>query len=193
MNVEEILQENKQRKERLASPYNPITGEGACGERVAYELEDFPLKRQYLPERMLSIPLIKKLKKYGGVDGFIVGDLGEAPSEALRDKVVEQFTRIRYRYDYEFWSASLAYIKRKGGGADILFRLNRPQRKLVSCLEGMRLQRMPIRLILLKARQWGGSTCIQLYMAWLQLVHQEGLNSHRGARQECINRSKEYV
>ena len=44
-------------------------------------------------------------------------------------------------------------------------------------LEEMRLAGKPIRIILLKARQWGGSTTSQLYMAWLQLVHRTGLNS----------------
>ncbi|MFC4676823.1 hypothetical protein ACFO6W_24380, partial [Dysgonomonas termitidis] len=35
----------------------------------------------------------------------------------------------------------------------------------------------PIRVILLKARQWGGSTLIQLYMFWIQLVHKKNWNS----------------
>ena len=69
------------------------------------------------------------------------------------------------------------FIKPKGGGEDIRFRLNRPQRKLISRFESKRINNKPIRLILLKARQWGGSTATQLYMAWLQLVHQTGLNS----------------
>ena len=41
----------------------------------------------------------------------------------------------------------------------------------------MRTAGKPIRLILLKARQWGGSTCIQIYMAWLQMMQKPGLNS----------------
>lgn len=86
---------------------------------------------------------------------------------------------------FEEWAAKYAYIKPKGGGEDVLFKLNRPQRKLVAALEEMRLARKPIRLILLKARQWGGSTCIQLYMAWLQLVHKKGLNSLIIAHQKC--------
>ena len=44
-------------------------------------------------------------------------------------------------------------------------------------LESMRREGKPIRLVLLKARQWGGSTCVQIYMGWLQLVHSVGLNS----------------
>lgn len=83
----------------------------------------------------------------------------------------------RCKDDFEYWAARCCYIKRKGGGDDILFRLNRPQRKLVAELEKMRKADRPIRLILLKARQWGGSTCTQLYMAWLQMMHRKGLNS----------------
>ena len=44
--------------------------------------------------------------------------------------------------------------------------------------------------MLLKARQWGGSTTSQLYMAWLQLVHRKGLNSliiaHQGVGSDEI-------
>lgn len=72
----------------------------------------------------------------------------------------------------------------------MLFKLNRPQRKLVERLEEMRVSGRPIRLILLKARQWGGSTASQLYIAWLQLVHRRGLNSliiaHQGVGSEEI-------
>ena len=41
----------------------------------------------------------------------------------------------------------------------------------------MRREGQPIRVIVLKARQWGGSTVTQIYMAWLQLSQQQGLNS----------------
>ena len=83
----------------------------------------------------------------------------------------------RCKSSFEYWAASCCYIKNKAGGEDILFTLNAPQRKLVRELELMRTTGQPIRLILLKARQWGGSTCVQLYMAWLQMIHSEGLNS----------------
>ena len=98
--------------------------------------------------------------------------------------------RIRIRYDFPFWAAMFVYIKRKGGGTDILFRLNRSQRRLINRLERMRKAGKPIRLVLLKARQWGGSTAIQMYMAWLQLVHEVGLNSliiaHQGTGSDEI-------
>ena len=43
---------------------------------------------------------------------------------------------------------------------------------------------------MLKARQWGGSTTTQLYMAWLQFLHKKGLNSliiaHQGSGSDEI-------
>ena len=111
-------------------------------------------------------------------------------TEEDRLKVIEQFVRIRCRYDFAFWAAVFVYIKRKGGGEDVLFRLSRPQRRFVERLERLRKAGKPIRIVLLKARQWGGSTVSQLYMAWLQLVHKVGLNSliiaHQGAGSDEI-------
>ena len=98
---------------------------------------------------------------------------GDDPQDIADGKLNDE----RLHSDFAYWAATSCYIKNKKGGDDILFRLNAPQRKLVAELEKMRTQGKPIRLILLKARQWGGSTCVQLYMSWLQLMHKEGLNS----------------
>lgn len=54
---------------------------------------------------------------------------------------------------------------------------NRPQRKLLAAMEQQRTSGLPVRIILLKARQWGGSTLVQVYIAWLQLVVNKGKNS----------------
>lgn len=150
------------------------------GERAEFAIKDFPLKRQWLPVEMMEEPLVKALAEAGSVkkvvrglaDGLDLSDLTD-----LTEELVKEFIRVRISYDYPFWAATLIYIKRKGGGSDVLFRLNRPQRRLVERLEQLRKAGKPIRLIILKARQWGGSTCVQLYMAWLQLVHMKGLNS----------------
>lgn len=175
---------------RLLAPFNPITGEGSIGQRVAFTVSDYPIVTQYLPVEMMDEPFVKKLSKAGSVDAFIRDALMLPVTDEARDKVVEEFIRIRQKHDYPFWAAMFAYIKRKGGGTDVLFRLNRPQRKLIKRLEKMRKAGKPIRLILLKARQWGGSTAIQIYMAWLQLVHEVGLNSliiaHQGTGSDEI-------
>ena len=188
--ISKILQENERRRAIVFTPFNPITGEGSIGQRVAFTVSDYPIPTQYLPVEMVDEPFVKKLSKAGSVDAFIRDALMLPVTDEARDKVVEEFIRIRQKHDYPFWAAMFAYIKRKGGGTDVLFRLNRPQRKLIKRLEKMRKAGKPIRLILLKARQWGGSTAIQIYMAWLQLVHEVGLNSliiaHQGTGSDEI-------
>lgn len=188
--ISKILQENERRRAIVFAPFNPITGEGCIGQRVAFTISDYPIPTQYLPVEMMDEPFVKSLSKAGSVDAFIRDALMLPVTDEARDKVVEEFIRIRQKHDYPFWAAMFAYIKRKGGGTDVLFRLNRPQRKLIKRLEKMRKAGKPIRLILLKARQWGGSTAIQIYMAWLQLVHEVGLNSliiaHQGTGSDEI-------
>ena len=188
--ISKILQENERRRAIVFAPFNPITGEGSIGQRVAFTVSDYPIPTQYLPVEMMDEPFVKSLSKAGSVDAFIRDALMLPVTDEARDKVVEEFIRIRQKHDYPFWAAMFAYIKRKGGGTDVLFRLNRPQRRLIKRLEKMRKACKPIRLILLKARQWGGSTAIQIYMAWLQLVHEVGLNSliiaHQGTGSDEI-------
>ncbi len=187
--VEQILAENERRLEANHRTFNPITGEGSVGDRVEVVIEDFPLRRQWWPRPMLRVPLIRKLLRCGTLRAFLKDELHTAATSD-RLKLIEQIVRIRHKYDFPFWAASLVYIKAKGGGEDVLFRLTRPQRKFVEMLESMRLAGKPIRIVLLKARQWGGSTTSQLYMAWLQLVHRVGLNSliiaHQGSGSDEI-------
>ena len=85
--------------------------------------------------------------------------------------------RQRVRHDFEFWCWRCVKIVDKLSGRLVPFVLNRPQRKLLAAMEAQRLAGQPVRIILLKARQWGGSTLTQLYIAWLQLVVSKGKNS----------------
>ena len=190
-NIQDILRENGRRTAVINAPFNPVTGFGSVGERVKVSIPDFPIPVQYLPVEMLSVPLVKKITKAGSLDAFLSQMDADGDSyEDNRTKTIQQFVRIRCRHDFPFWAATLVYIKNKGGGDDVLFRLTRPQRKFVAMLEDMRKKSLPIRIVLLKARQWGGSTTSQLYMAWLQLVHRVGLNSliiaHQGAGSDEI-------
>lgn len=188
--IREILRENERRNAEIHAPFNPYTGEGAVGERRKVAIDDFPIRTQYLPVGMLQVPLVAKLIKAGSIEKFTINVLNSEYSETERMKVIEQFVRVRIRYDFCFWAAMFVYIKNKGGGDDVLFKLTRPQRRFVARLEELRLAERPIRIILLKARQWGGSTVSQLYMAWLMLVHKVGLNSliiaHQGTATDEI-------
>jgi hypothetical protein len=174
--VRNILAENNKRKQAIQATYNPFTGEGAILERFKCYISDFPIPTQYLPIQMRKVALVKQLMKAGSIKSFLE-KLGTENTKEEREKVVTSFIRVRNNHDFCFWAALDAFIKNKGGGEDIRFILNRAQRVLIERLERMRLAGSPIRLILLKARQWGGSTAVQIYMAWLQLVHRKGLNS----------------
>lgn len=187
-----IIEENNRRNVEVYARFDPIGGFGSVGERVKVCIEDFPIRTQYLPIEMMDVPLVRQLVECGSVKAFLqeLGNAKEEDYESDRLKVISQFVRIRNKYDFPFWAATFVYIKNKGGGEDVLFRLTRPQRRFVERLERLRKADKPIRLVLLKARQWGGSTTSQIYMAWLQLVHKVGLNSliiaHQGAGSDEI-------
>lgn len=177
MEADEILQDNKSRNDRNNAKFNPITGEGSILDRVRVVIPDFPVKVQFLPKEMMRAPLVKLIIEAGSIGMFLKKKLYTDDNEDNRHEVIQAIVRLRCRYDFPFWAALLVFIHPKGGGDDVRFVLNRPQRKLVEKYEHLRIQGKPIRIDLLKARQWGGSTATQMYFAWLQLVHMTGLNS----------------
>lgn len=188
--IQEIIEENDRRNKEIYSKFDPISGYGSVGKRLKVVIDDFPIHTQWLPVEMMRVPLVRQLVECGSIRAFLEENLGVEYSNENRLKVIEQFVRLRFRYDFAFWAATLVYIKNKDGGVDVLFRLTRPQRRFVERLESLRKSDKPIRIILLKARQWGGSTTSQLYMAWLQLIHHVGLNSliiaHQGSGSDEI-------
>ncbi len=176
--VDEVVAENKRRHEKLIQPYNPVTGLNCQGERISVSLSDAPIPTQYLPCTMLQEQdWVKMLAEAGSIDNFIRLNMKQKPTPALRDSVWCCWLQQRIRHDFEFWASMYLKIKDKRSQFDIPFVLNRPQRRLLDMFEQMRLANEPIRLIMLKARQWGGSTLTQLYMAWIQLVHRSNWNS----------------
>ena len=174
--VSDMLVENDRRNSEMFAPFNPITGQGSVGQRFLYTLPDFPIPEQHLPLSMKNNPFLKALRKSGSIDHFLLS-IGEEPDEDKRNEVIDTFVRLRYKHDFPFWCAMLVYIKNKEPGMpDCLFRLTFPQRKYCAVLDEMRLSNKPIRICMCKARQWGGSTETDLYMAWLQLIHRPNLN-----------------
>lgn len=130
--------------------YDPVTGKGAVGERKEFV---FKGERLYLPQSMRDSEKIT----------------------ARMSRVA--FEKARMKHDFEFWAYRCVKIRHKLTGRNVDFVLNRPQRMVLEQLEGMRLRGEPIRLILLKARQWGGSTLVQMYMAWIQIIHRRNWHS----------------
>lgn len=212
--VAKILRENTARLSE-GTDFDPYTGRGSIGEREMLHIPDFMLPRQWIPLSMASTSLVRVIRHYGSIaalaramesgewearewkemcsprDGHSSDhDEGSGTHHAICAVISEMLLRMRLMHDFPFWCAVCVRIKRKGGGDDIPFRLNGAQRRLATLFEECRLRDEPIRLILLKARQWGGSTCVQIYMGWLQLIHSRGLNSlilsHQGTGSDEI-------
>lgn len=178
MTEEEILQENDARNSIFNTAFNPLSGEGAPLSRFRLHLSDYSIPLQWLPYTMKDIPLIALLLESGSIENAIIhiGTKYTGNREA-RKTMIQEFIKLRIQHDFCYWAYCYVNIKDKNGGGNIPFTLNHPQRKVLTELEKMRIAGLPIRMILLKARQWGGSTLIQMYMAWIQLVHREGFYS----------------
>lgn len=134
--------------------YDPVAGINSFGERTLVKTPLSDLPEAFVPTTMLAD------KQY----------------EAARNDA-RAWKRLRYCHDFEYWAASVAVIKHKLEGRDVPFVLNGAQRSLLAAFETDRLSGRPVRVILLKARQWGGSTLTQLYMAWIQSCHRRNWHS----------------
>jgi hypothetical protein len=173
----DMVAENEQRLRELFPRYNPLTGEDAPGKRRELILDDFFDGRAlWLPLEMFSIGFVYRLSRAGSIEEFSYDVYGEYNDE-LRSTIIEELLRLRGRYDFYFYSYAFVKIKNKDGGDDIPFLLRPAQIKLVKRFEEMRLAGKPIRVILLKARQWGGSTCVQVYMSWIQIMWKKAWSS----------------
>lgn len=135
-------------RRRLEAPYDPVRGIGCYGERRKCVTPVPGLYKALIPLSMTKD-----------------GEYGKVRHDP------DGWRRLRCRHDFEYWCAECVKIKHKTLGTTVPFVLNRPQRRVLSVLEDDRTAGRPIRIILLKARQWGGSTLVQMYMAWIQCCH----------------------
>jgi len=192
MNYTAIIQENGRRTSKMdleTNRYNPFTGEGSLSvERLYVSLPDAQLPDMWLPKTMLCQSFVHALIKAGSIETFIRETLKEGYSKELAQGVWSMFNSIRFEHDFEYWAIITALIEPKEGGKEIRFCLNRAQRRLLAKFEHMRIAGVPIRIILLKARQWGGSTLTQIYMAWIQIIHKMNWNSVICAHVESTSR-----
>lgn len=125
--------------------YDPVRGWGCYGQRVDVDTPVPGLTRAMVPVSMVT----------------------DADYNSCRfDPTAWQ--RLRCRHDFEYWAARCATIKHKTTGCEVPLVLNKPQRRVLAAFEGQRRAGRPVRAIMLKARQWGGSTLVQAYMAWIQ-------------------------
>ena len=177
----EIMAVDEERMKDLFTSYRPITGENAPGVRFAFAFEDFlDGKKLWLPVEMLKSKKFRALVKCGSFTVFIKKYLPHEDPEQAREAVLRFFLRLRCKHDFYFFAYAYARIKNKDGGDDIPFLLNHAQIKLAKIFEQQRLHGDfgSILVILLKCRQWGGSTLTDIYMAWIQIFWKTNWNSN---------------
>lgn len=179
--LKEILAEDKRRLKSLLASYRPITGENAPGLRFECVITDFLNgKKLWLPVEMLKEKKFCAIIKCGSIEAFCDKYMPDFDKEKARDAVFRYLIRLRCKHDFYFFAYAYARIKNKDGGEDIPFLLRNAQIKLAKVFEQLRLhsQYHYIRVILLKCRQWGGSTLTDIYMAWLQIFWKTNWNSN---------------
>lgn len=167
MNIKEVIAENKRRNDILDEPYDPIKGLGSPLERRKLPISDVTM---YVPISMLDDNsteglIVKEMANIGSIGNFC-SLTGHDEEDAM--KII---LNLRMKHDFEFWAASCIKILDKDKFIETPFILRKAQRKLLKEMEAQRLADKPIRIVLLKARQWGGSTLVQIYMMWIQQMH----------------------
>ena len=165
-----IIEENKQHFASLFSDYNPMTGVGSPIDRVRLTLTRDG-KHILIPAYIASSSAFTEMLGHPTLEDYIES------KNLNRDDVYDVITRLRIKYDFEYWAATCATIFDKTSGQEVKFKLRKAQRKLLKVLVETAFALKPIRIILVKARQWGGSTLVQLFCAWIQLFHRKNWNS----------------
>lgn len=173
--IKEMLRTDRERRNKYFRTYDPILGD-SLGEVVPRTQFEIAGRTYWVPTEMMSDDFVKAYQKYGGASGLLRAT-GQFDTEENRRLIDENLINIRFRYDFEFCCAATLKIQDKETKQMITFVLNEGQRILIGEYERQRLAGVPIRVLLVKARQWGGSTATQCYMYWLQRYWYENWHS----------------
>ncbi|MDE7407590.1 MAG: hypothetical protein K2M76_04140, partial [Muribaculaceae bacterium] len=110
--IEAVMAENDVRVQRAAaSRFDPVSGVGCSGERVAAGWHGCKDKVM-VPVEMLNDSDWRGTRLTKG-----------------------QFDKIRRRHDFEYWAATCATVRDKVSGRDVPLMLNGGQRRIVEVLE----------------------------------------------------------
>ena len=189
----DIIAENERRWNLLRADYDPVTGEELdvlLGEkRVKLEIDDFAVPVQWIPEEMMQNKLVREVARAGSIGKYIETKKWKygAPN---RLEIERRLRRVRHKYDFCYWAFFCIRIKAKKGGKRIRFKLNYPQLTVLAECERLRRAGVSIDLIILKARQWGGSTFCFFYQVWLMFkwdeFHSFAIAAHTTTASETI-------
>ena len=171
-----LIEESDRRRDALRAlwyDYDPVTGRGSLIPRteVWWQGEE----KHALPLWMLESiedPATRSLLDLAAADRLPLGTvLAESGPGAVRT-----FLRMRERYDLEFYAHTHQKVRTKRQGLQPLTH-NLPQRRLDALVYRQIQAGAPIRIVIVKARQWGGSTYAQGLLNWIQQCHKTYWNS----------------
>lgn len=189
----DILEENGRRLKRLEAAYDPVTGEGLAEltglDYVRLEIPDFAIPVQWVPADMMTNSLVREVVRCGGIDNFIKKRKWRYGAPG-RQEIERRIRRIRHKYDFCHWAYFCIWITHKKLRKRVRFRLNLPQLIAFSKCERLRKAGVSIDLIILKARQWGGSTFCLFYQVWLLFkwdeFHSFAIAAHTSSASQTI-------
>ena len=170
-----MLRIDRERRNRYFRLYDPVRGD-STSEVVPRSPAIVEGETYWLPNEMIRDDFFCAYQKYGGTSGLLKAT-GQYDTEENRQAIIEHLHELRLKYDFEFCAFLTMKIQDKETKSFIPLLLNEGQRILVGEYERQRLAGEPIRVLLVKARQWGGSTATQCYMHWLQTYWYENWHS----------------
>ena len=182
--IRELVYENHNRRQEIYGPYEPLTGVGCYGfnngMRHHITIPDCLIPEMWVHRETLETGIFHEVLRYGSIKAYIENGLGGGREydDGYHQDVEEALFQARCYDDPEFAFYMADQIVDKVTGNMIPFRIRYAQRKLLALFEDLRRAGKPILVVLLKARQWGGSTLTQMYIKWMQEYrHPNGWNA----------------
>ena len=180
--IKELVDENHNRRAKIYGPYDQLTGLGCYGFteglRKHIVIPDCMIPEMWVVKETLETGIFNEVLRFGTIKRFIEEGMHREYSEEYHQYVEEALFQARCADDPEFAFILTDKIVDKVTGALIPFKIRYAQRKLLKVFEDLRRAGKPILVVLLKARQWGGSTLTQMYIKWMQEYrHPNGWNA----------------
>jgi hypothetical protein len=173
--IKNMLLEDEKRVKNLFEIYDPIKGIGSKIERFKFNITSDEVV--FLPLWMKDDDLFKVFLRYNSLQDYSEKNMpqpeNENDIEEYKNKLFKVnlliFNEIREKYDFEFYCATKLKIQDKLSKEEVCFILNKPQRKYYAEIHNNQISKyLPIRIKLVKTRQWGGSTVTEALEFWIQ-------------------------
>lgn len=161
IDIQDILKEDIIREKLLFEYYDPVKGIGSKIDRFTFNISKDDIV--YLPDWMKDDELFKVFLNYDSLEDYSI----KTETDFEANLII--FNEIREKYDFEYYAATKLMIQIKKGKDEKPFILNRPQRKTYAEIHNEFIKHFkPIRIKIVKTRQWGGSTVVEAISFWIQ-------------------------